>query len=89
MCHNEQWIGGYTVLLEAAQVVYSDDCISSKRCSYSKEHYSKCIDSVECSEVSRRKHFSYKKTTKVILNHKVILIRSFCPEKSTQRTDTT
>lgn len=36
MCHNEQWIGGYTVLLEAAQVVYSDDCISSKRCSYSK-----------------------------------------------------
>lgn len=76
------------MLLEAAQVVYSVNYKRSKRCSYSKEHYSECIHSVKCSEVKLGENISPMKTTKAILNHKVILIRSFCPEKFTQQTGT-
>lgn len=88
MCHNVQWTTGYRVLLEAAQVVYSVNCKRSKRCSYWKEHYSECIRSVKCSEVKLEENIAPTKRAKAILNHKVILIRSFCPEKSTQQTGT-
>lgn len=63
MYHNVQWTTGYTVLLEAAQVVYSVDNNSSKRCSYWKEHYSEHIILLNVLKwgKTRRKHFSYEK----------------------------
>lgn len=67
MCHSVPWITCYTVLLEAAQVVYSVGYNSCKRCRYSKEHYTKCIYSVECSEVKLGENISPMKKQQRLL----------------------